>query len=395
MADFIQFKRVEIGPENLCARVVIGKDAPLYTSEDLAGTTRIYNLLPGIIDHVCLGDAGETFKEVMGDTELAHLLEHVAVELLAQTNIAGDITSGRTKAVPDEDDTYDIQLSCPDDVLVVGALSSAAWILQWAYTDGTEPAPDIEAIVSGLVSLVESLPAPQPVEYEEPEVLDEEDDDPAPMEIPDFIRQAAARRYNEEPRRSPEAVQAKQDDLGMDDEVVSDEYVFDGYLARDEESAEEPPSEAEPSEEEAADAEPGETESAEEESGDGGLPEEGPALNEPAEEESAVDEVPEEETNLEEQDEAASDQQTEADAAETAAVEPGEDVPASADKSEDLDEGAELDQPNLNGGEEPTPEEMPAGQQGQLAFDQEADDQKTTDGGDGEEENIPGSRPVR
>ena len=170
MAQLIDIRRVEVGPKTLTARVRVSLSAPLYTSEDLEGTTRVYRLLPHIIEHVCLGDGGETFKDVMGDTELAHLLEHVTVEILAQSDIAGDITCGRTFEVEDERRTYDIEFPCLDDALVIGALSSAVWILQWAYTGGGEPAPDVEATVRGLVDLVEGLPypgdpAPSVVEY--------------------------------------------------------------------------------------------------------------------------------------------------------------------------------------------------------------------------------------
>lgn len=91
----------------------------------------------------------------MGDTELAHLLEHVTVELLARTNMAGDIPCGRTRAT-DDGRTWEVSFPCPDDVLVTGALSSAAWILQWAFA-GADPAtePDVDAIVEGLAQLVQ------------------------------------------------------------------------------------------------------------------------------------------------------------------------------------------------------------------------------------------------
>ena len=96
------------------------------------------------------------------------------MELLARTDIAGDTASGRTSEIGER--SYDIQLVCPDDVLVIGALSSAVWILEWAYNGGGEPAPDIDAIAGGLVGLVQSLgadSADQPdeiVEEEYPEV---------------------------------------------------------------------------------------------------------------------------------------------------------------------------------------------------------------------------------
>lgn len=162
MTQLIDIRRVEVGPRFLTARVRVAMGAPLMTSEDLEGTTRVYRLLPHIVEHVCLGDGGETFRDVMGDTEVAHLLEHVTVELLAQTDVAGDVTVGRTHEVEGELRTYDIEFPCPDDALVVGALSSAVWILQWAYTGGAEPEPNIDATVRGLVDLVDSLLDPEP-----------------------------------------------------------------------------------------------------------------------------------------------------------------------------------------------------------------------------------------
>lgn len=157
MAELIDIRRVQIGPENLIAHVRIADDAPLMTSDDLEGTTRVYRVLPHIVEHVCLGDAGNTFRDAMGDTEIAHLLEHVTVELLAQTNLAGDISAGRTWVDEVDDRTYQIELACPDDVLVAGALSCGVWILDWAYRGGADPEPNVEAIVDGLVQLVQSV----------------------------------------------------------------------------------------------------------------------------------------------------------------------------------------------------------------------------------------------
>ena len=173
MAQVIEIQRVEVGPEYLTARVRVADGAPLMTSGDLRATTLVYNLLPHIVDHVCLGDAGETFKDCMGATELAHLLEHMTVELLAQTNIAGDITSGKTYPAADDPRAFEIQLSCKDDVLTAAALASAVWIVDWAFTGGGDPAPDVAAIVDGLCRLVDSLgtePAERYVEQVEGDI---------------------------------------------------------------------------------------------------------------------------------------------------------------------------------------------------------------------------------
>ena len=186
MAQLFDFKKVTIGPRALVAAVELAPSAPLLTSEDPKATDLVLGLLPDLRDHVCLGDVAPTFGEVAPDTELAHLLEHVTVELLAQTDIAGDVSCGQTTQVDER--VYEITLGCPDDVLVVGALSSAAWILQWAFSGGGEPRPDVDAIVGGLVSLVESLsdqPAEEEVVEEEPEPEPEPEPDPEPEPEPE------------------------------------------------------------------------------------------------------------------------------------------------------------------------------------------------------------------
>ncbi len=155
MAQLFDIKKVTVGPKNLDAVVEVAPSAPLYTDEDLIGTTLVYNIMPDIANHLCLGDSSECFGDVMGATELAHLLEHVTVELLARTNIAGDIACGQTTQVGER--TFQLTFPCPDDVLVAGALSSAAWIMQWAFSGGGDPAPDVDATADGLVALVESL----------------------------------------------------------------------------------------------------------------------------------------------------------------------------------------------------------------------------------------------
>ena len=157
MSQMIDIRKVCVGPRYLTARVRVAEGAPLTTDQDLIGTTLVYNLMPEICDHVCLGDAGSTFKDAMPSTEIAHLLEHVTVELIARTGLAGSVSCGQTTHAHDCDErTFDIRLDCPDDVLVVAALSSAVWILQWAYSGGADPKPDVAAIVSGIRELVEN-----------------------------------------------------------------------------------------------------------------------------------------------------------------------------------------------------------------------------------------------
>jgi len=127
------------------------------TSENAEATERVLELLPGLSNHLCLGDADARFGLVAKDTEVAHLLEHVTVELLALTNLAGDVASGKTSLVDSRRGLYEIILACPDDVLVAASLSSAVWLLNWAYGNQEDADPDINAIVSGIVALIQDL----------------------------------------------------------------------------------------------------------------------------------------------------------------------------------------------------------------------------------------------
>ena len=182
MAKLFDIQRVSVGPVNLDALVEVLPNAPYFTGDDPAGTDRVMSLVPDIAAHLCLGDASERFGAVVDDTELAHLLEHVTVELVAQSGLGGEIQSGRTTRVGK--DSFVIRLACPDDVLVCGALSSAVWILEWAYSGGGEPAPDIRSIVAGLRELVASVSEPAEPEPEpEPESAPEPESEPIDPEI--------------------------------------------------------------------------------------------------------------------------------------------------------------------------------------------------------------------
>ena len=90
----------------------------------------------------------------MGQTELCHLLEHVTVELMNETGLAGSISCGRTRVSEHDERVFEVELSCPDDALAIGALSSATFMMDWAYLHADQPAPDVEGTVAGLRNLV-------------------------------------------------------------------------------------------------------------------------------------------------------------------------------------------------------------------------------------------------
>ena len=218
MAQLFDIKRVAVGPRNFEAEVELAPSAPLMTSDDPDGTLLVLELLPELENHLCLGDSSASFGEVVADTELAHLLEHVTVELLARTDRAGDVSSGQTAGLGER--LYKITLACPDDVLVAGALSSAAWILQWAYAGGGDPRPDVDAIASGLVALIDSLGP----------VAEEGESDVAPEPEPEPVSDVAEEA---EPPVEPEAAPEAAPEPEADDDPDPEPALEDAPTAHD------------------------------------------------------------------------------------------------------------------------------------------------------------------
>lgn len=154
MAGLFNILKVTVSEDKICAHVLVNPGMPLMTSEDIEATARVYYLVPAIAKHLCLGDSGREFQDCMGQTELCHLLEHVTVELMNETGLAGSISCGRTRVSEHDERVFEVELSCPDDALAIGALSSATFMMDWAYLHAEQPAPDVDGTVAGLRNLV-------------------------------------------------------------------------------------------------------------------------------------------------------------------------------------------------------------------------------------------------
>lgn len=177
MSELFNIEKITVGAEKLTARIAVNEGLPIMTSEDIEATARVYYLAPQIAHHLCLGDEGPEFQDCMHDTEVAHLLEHLSVEIMRETGLAGDVSCGRTRRAPGEDRAFEVELSCPDDALTIGALSSATFMMDWAFLHGGAPAPDFPGTVAALRNLVLT------VRGERPDVSEEVQEDEAPSVI--------------------------------------------------------------------------------------------------------------------------------------------------------------------------------------------------------------------
>ena len=177
MSELFNIEKIAVGAEKLTARIAVNEGLPIMTSEDIEATARVYYLAPQIAHHLCLGDEGPEFQDCMHDTEVAHLLEHLSVEIMRETGLAGDVSCGRTRRAPGEDRTFEVELSCPDDALTIGALSSATFMMDWAFLHGGAPAPDFPGTVAAHRNLDLT------VRGEQPDVPEEVQEDEAPSVI--------------------------------------------------------------------------------------------------------------------------------------------------------------------------------------------------------------------
>lgn len=210
MAGLFNILKVTVSEDKICAHVLVNPGMPLMTSEDIEATARVYYLVPAIAKHLCLGDSGREFQDCMGQTELCHLLEHVTVELMNETGLAGSISCGRTRVSEHDERVFEVELSCPDDALAIGALSSATFMMDWAYLHADQPAPDVDGTVAGLRNLVLGMRAE--AEGKDPreavaaangeDVADDaaEDDAPADADVDPVVDAAA------EPATEPQGV---------------------------------------------------------------------------------------------------------------------------------------------------------------------------------------------
>ena len=201
MAELFNILKITVDEDKARARVLVNPDMPLRTSEDIEATARVYYLAPAIAKHVCLGDAGREFQDCMGDTEIAHLLEHLTVEIMNETGLGGTVSCGRTRSVPGDERLFDVELSCPDDALTVGALSSASFMMDWAFLHANAPAPDFPGTVAALRKLALSLRGEGTADESDADVAaDAETDALAPEEQLEVEIPAAAEVEVDEPR---------------------------------------------------------------------------------------------------------------------------------------------------------------------------------------------------
>ena len=133
-----------VTPELLRAVLVFDADEPLRTSEVPGLAAAALEVLPGLKGHRCRNGAASSFAEELKDTELAHLVEHATLEIMAMAG-SPETLRGTTSwdSAADGPRTFRVSVAWDDDLVALGSLRCACALVS-ALVDG-EKHPNVTA----------------------------------------------------------------------------------------------------------------------------------------------------------------------------------------------------------------------------------------------------------
>lgn len=143
-SDRISVDRIDVGLTYLEALLTLDVAVPKRTSDVPMLRERALGLLPGLRRHTCENDASLPFSAELADTETAHLVEHVTVELMA---LAGSSRSLRAETrwdfAADGVGRYRLRIAYDDDLVAIAALKEAIALVTWLVCGrGACPSPE-------------------------------------------------------------------------------------------------------------------------------------------------------------------------------------------------------------------------------------------------------------
>lgn len=142
-------ERIDVSEHSVDARIRVADRFYNRTGGVVGLVARALSLLPGLAAHACENGTGAHVVAELADTESAHLLEHVAVELMVQAGTPRGLraeTSWDFSA--DGPGVYHVKLAYDVDLAALAALREAEAVCEWLLcADGSDP-PDIEAAIA-------------------------------------------------------------------------------------------------------------------------------------------------------------------------------------------------------------------------------------------------------
>ena len=140
----MRIRSIDVSTDAVEAVISFGADEPMRTSEAPGCAARVLRELPGLRAHRCDNDAGVPFREEALDTELAHLVEHCTLEVMALAGSPATLRgTTRWDFAKDGRGVFHVAVAYDDDLVALGALRAAAALVEWSV-EGTGEPPDVE-----------------------------------------------------------------------------------------------------------------------------------------------------------------------------------------------------------------------------------------------------------
>ena len=154
----LAFDLVCVDQDRVEAIVRVPDPALVRTSRVPGLAERALGLLPGLRRHTCENGSAHGISAELGDTETPHLLEHLAVELMALSGSPRTL-KGETSwdFSADGEGVYRVRLAYDHDLVALGALKAGAVIVDWLFAGdtshtgaGSPQEPDVDSLVEAL-----------------------------------------------------------------------------------------------------------------------------------------------------------------------------------------------------------------------------------------------------
>ncbi|MBO4364844.1 MAG: hypothetical protein J5804_00960 [Eggerthellaceae bacterium] len=122
--ETVVVEHIRVEQDRVVFQVRIRNQAWHRTTPALA--TRALQARPNLARHACVNTVGRTFGDVIDDTPLPHLLEHVAIDMLAESCPETHATHVGTSVWLDEPaGLARVQISMQDDLVALAAFKQA------------------------------------------------------------------------------------------------------------------------------------------------------------------------------------------------------------------------------------------------------------------------------
>lgn len=146
-SEALSVREVTVGSRRLRAIIVVVDGCHLRTSAHAGMVESVRVLFPGLSRHRCECGSPHGVLAELADTELPHLLEHVALELMALSGSPRSLCGETTwDFATDGRGTFRVSIEYDDDLVALGALREGVDIVNTLIAGVREPI-DLDPVV--------------------------------------------------------------------------------------------------------------------------------------------------------------------------------------------------------------------------------------------------------